>query len=452
MCGLVGFVGSHTSNPYPAKRGDWFEQALFADTFRGPDSTGVFTVSEKGQVYSAKKAMWAPDFISTRAYRSIKGTFADAQMIIGHNRKATQGKVNQSNAHPFTVGHITLVHNGSLSASWRTDLSVTNKGFEVDSQAIAYALSIAPAEEVIPKIRGAFALIWWDDKAKTLNIVRNDERPLYIAYPKDRREEYFMLASEGEMITWLAERNNYEIKDPYILKEGSISSFALDDLALTQREVKLATPFASRTTYTNTTTHGTGNTAPALTATAKGLSKWNLRENSRVTFELTGTTKMKNHNSSDILGDAIYHSGLQVAGRSVSNDVVSDNRAHAYTGEVYGHYHSGKAVVCLVRNVKPSTLSKSAIKAAKRRTKRREDTGGSNVTHFPSATETFPGPQGIHVPRDTMRHVVKNGCGVCGDPILSTDYGSLKWYGSDPICWACQDSDIYKKHLAAEAT
>ena len=46
MCGIVGYITTQNDIYEHARRG-FFKYALMLDTLRGPDSTGVITVSKK---------------------------------------------------------------------------------------------------------------------------------------------------------------------------------------------------------------------------------------------------------------------------------------------------------------------------------------------------------------------------------------------------------------------
>src|SRR3546814_3056993 len=97
-------------------------------------------------------------------------------MLFGHNRAATKGAVNQENAHPFNHGDIVGCHNGTLYNVTNLD---DHKDFKVDSENIFYDMSRNGAKATIAKLQGAFALCWYDESNRTVNLVRNSQRPMY---------------------------------------------------------------------------------------------------------------------------------------------------------------------------------------------------------------------------------------------------------------------------------
>ena len=217
MCGLVGVIGN--INFQDAKV---FQQLLFVDTLRGSHSTGVATNNAQNEVEVYKRALSGPDFLQLKKGSAISSSL-QGDFLLGHNRYATQGLVNDANAHPFTYGNVTLAHNGTLID--QTTLP-DHKDFTVDSENIAYAMGLAKnPEEVISVLKGAFALTWYNDHTMEFHIVRNEERPMWIA--KNSTREVYYYASEKYMLEAILTRNDikYELKE---LPVGVVATFNLE--------------------------------------------------------------------------------------------------------------------------------------------------------------------------------------------------------------------------------
>jgi len=217
MCGLVGVIGN--INFQDAKV---FQQLLFVDTLRGSHSTGVATNNAQNEVEVYKRAVSAPDFLQLKKGNAICSSL-QGDFLMGHNRYATQGLVNDTNAHPFTYGNVTLAHNGTLID--QTTLP-EHKDFAVDSENIAYAMGLAKdPEEVISVLKGAFALTWYNDHTMEFHIVRNEERPMWIA--KHSTREVYYYASERYMLEAILIRNDmkYKLQE---LPVGIVASFNLE--------------------------------------------------------------------------------------------------------------------------------------------------------------------------------------------------------------------------------
>lgn len=222
MCGIVGVLSTEmngVNHPY----GKFFKQALFADTLRGLDSTGVFCLEQKDkdkQPETWKKALAAYDFLQLAHTNKLLRDSADFSMMIGHNRAATKGGIHHHTAHPFQIGDITLVHNGTVS-NHRTLFG--GMQFDVDSEAITHAINEEGYEKVIEKLDGAFTLIWHDAKDGSVNIVRNEERPLAFGKVKDKKT--VLLSSEAHMLRWLAIRNGFSLETIVEPKPGELFQF-----------------------------------------------------------------------------------------------------------------------------------------------------------------------------------------------------------------------------------
>lgn len=172
-----------------------FTELLYLDAVRGWDSTGVFNAKPDGSTMMFKQASVPTEFLQrTQAKKVISeaGVFS----LVGHNRAATKGLVNDDNAHPFQHDAVIGVHNGTL----RTTHQLPNSAkFVVDSDNLYYAMSQEGIDTLIPKVNGAYALVWHDAReAGAVYVLRNSERPLWYAHSKDKATCF--IASEYPMI------------------------------------------------------------------------------------------------------------------------------------------------------------------------------------------------------------------------------------------------------------
>jgi len=231
MCGIIALVAKHQAGFYMPDT-TLFSQMLVADSLRGADSTGVFGVKRNGSVDFVKVGAHPYALLNSKQYSKwAQSMIQDFTIVVGHNRKATSGDVNNENAHPFVHEHIILVHNGTLFN--HKSLADT----EVDSHAIAHLLAKKPPEEAIKEINGAFALIWFNVKDNKLYAVRNNDRPLFYCETND----HIVIASEDTMLTWIAERNAKKWATITALKAGSLLCIDQASKALTFETVPLHT-------------------------------------------------------------------------------------------------------------------------------------------------------------------------------------------------------------------
>ena len=252
MCGIWGFITTETYRGNSDRR-KFIENAAIAGTVRGDDGAGVFIVKHKME--EAETADWVKvasdgySLVCNKHYQEklgIQSKIENIRAVIGHNRSATMGNVDTDNAHPFQEGPITLVHNGTLHTTWElpqsmTDLKKDGQEVEVDSHVIAHNLATAtdPAD-VIKLLDGAFVLIWHDARDHSINVVRNDKRPLHFA--PTACEDTILIASEAEMLHWLAKRNNFNIGGIVFPNPGQLLKFLPGAKAPEVREVPLYVP------------------------------------------------------------------------------------------------------------------------------------------------------------------------------------------------------------------
>ncbi len=225
MCGIVGRAGLLNADDERI-----FKTLLLLDYFRGQDSTGIATISKIGRVEVLKMAddpimlMKHLDFEST-----VVGS-ADA-IWIGHNRAATVGVTSRANAHPFRCDHITGVHNGTLDRSSFQELSSRlDNVYGTDSETIFQHMAKYGVDETVARLQGAWALVWYDEIDKTLNMLKNDKRPLYTCKSERGalKDKILTWASEYKMI--VAARAMADVNDGQLITdEDGFGFFPLPD-------------------------------------------------------------------------------------------------------------------------------------------------------------------------------------------------------------------------------
>jgi glucosamine 6-phosphate synthetase-like amidotransferase/phosphosugar isomerase protein len=189
-----------------------FKEFLYADAVRGFDSTGIAAIRENNSVQVVKKGMPAHEFLTEVPQYTWE---FNNKALIGHNRAATRGHKTDTNAHPFQEGHITLVHNGTLTHHR------SMKEVDVDSHAITHSIKDVGDIKTLQKLSGAFALVWYDAQLKEIKATRNEERPLFIC----ETDQLFIIVSEKELAQWICARNKVKINKTAICTPGVLYSF-----------------------------------------------------------------------------------------------------------------------------------------------------------------------------------------------------------------------------------
>jgi len=222
MCGLVGAVGKID---YQIEK--MFKLMLQLDTVRGPHSTGILSVTREDNASILKK-VGSP--FELEQYKAYDRLFSRCNaVLLGHNRWATKGEVNNINAHPFHCGSIYGAHNGTLTI---TSNLVGHTEFEVDSENIFHNIDVEGVETTIEKLKGAFALTWYDSKTRTLNLTRNNERPLYYAYTEDKCT--VLWASEMWMLKVAADKIGVKIGECFDVAVGNLYTFEVPSVIPSQ--------------------------------------------------------------------------------------------------------------------------------------------------------------------------------------------------------------------------
>lgn len=217
MCGLVGAAG-----PLTGKHEKAVKQMLIFDSIRGEDSTGVAVVNRKGDEIILAKQVGDPfQLFYTKqfelAFKRVN------KVIIGHNRYATQGKVNRQNAHPYEFDSLVGAHNGTLTSKY---CLVDATRFDVDSENLYHHIDKKGLRDALDNMTGAWALVWWDKHEEEIKFLRNKERPLYLCNSDDG---VLFWASEPWMLSVALNRNEIKHTEPKLIPEDQLYSFYVDE-------------------------------------------------------------------------------------------------------------------------------------------------------------------------------------------------------------------------------
>lgn len=227
MCGITGFVGKNSIRNTMI--------GIKSLEYRGYDSAGIAFINnkkvevlkEEGKIENLEK------FINYDL---------DSLISIAHTRWATHGAANKINAHPHSVGKITLVHNGIIENY--KELKNKYKDYkyksETDTEVIAVLMNELYSEykdmlktlnKAIEILKGSYALaIINSDYPDTLYAIRKDS-PLIVGV----KDSDTMLASDVPAILHFT--NKYYLLDNYdIVKVDSKGvRFYNDNKEITKR-------------------------------------------------------------------------------------------------------------------------------------------------------------------------------------------------------------------------
>jgi hypothetical protein len=191
MCGIVGIAGDISILALTQV----FRDMMDVCQVRGRDSTGVIKVSRE-MTYDHAKMVGPPAWLLDTKMYSTRIEREGAAAVVGHCRAKTVGETSNKNAHPFDYPEegIIGVHNGTLTNTHKLHGHAYNK---VDSDILYGHLAKNGVDETFDRLEGAWACVWWDDNSRTLNFIRNDKRPLWFTWSKDKKMMFW--ASEPWM-------------------------------------------------------------------------------------------------------------------------------------------------------------------------------------------------------------------------------------------------------------
>lgn len=205
MCGIVGYIGFREPK-------DVLIEGLKTLEYRGYDSAGIALKND-----TSVQVIKEVGRISSLEEKINKEKLIDSHIGIAHTRWATHGGVTEVNAHPHTIGRVTLVHNGIIENAMELKKKLSGEGVlfktETDTEVLTALIDyyydndpIMAIERAINDVRGSYALaIVFKDQDK-LFAVRKD-LPLIVGYGKD---EYFVASDISAIINYT---NRYSLLD-----------------------------------------------------------------------------------------------------------------------------------------------------------------------------------------------------------------------------------------------
>lgn len=281
MCGITGALSSILTRPEI----EIFEQLMIISTLRGREGAGIITVDADvdkknnfNPVKSHKHLHSGLELLNLKGYKD-KVYNRPKSALIGHCRFPTKGAANSiENVHPHVADDLCGVHNGTM---WSVNSKYLTDN-QSDSLALYKLIAAEGVQEAVNKSSGAYALVWVDNAAETINFLRNSDRPLYFAthdWQADRPTTLFW-ASEENFLELALARNNLKPKT-WILPADEVHSFPYMPEGVLQ---PIITP-CRKQYYSSYNSSGYG----WVTDPATGKQTWKMREAgaTRETFRST---------------------------------------------------------------------------------------------------------------------------------------------------------------------
>ncbi len=184
MCGIWGMVSKHSTGLIDSEIKHMRFLSIIT-SLRGAHSTGYMSARYRELkspeiVFDHIKSIGSPYTLwGQKTFPEWLKKQTNTLCLVGHGRHATAGEINDANAHPFKVGPITFLHNGTINYGLNVPKGAT------DSETVAKAFVDIGVKETLKKIMGAYVFVWLDSRDNTLNIVKNYQRPLHVLEEKN---------------------------------------------------------------------------------------------------------------------------------------------------------------------------------------------------------------------------------------------------------------------------
>ncbi len=137
MCGIVGYVGQHEAS-------EVLLSGLSKLEYRGYDSAGIAVLDRASASLQVRRSVGKLRNLQSR----LQSEPVNGQIGIGHTRWATHGRPSEANAHPHTVGSVTVVHNGIIENHLELKATLMKKGVEFHSETDTEVFSHLIAERL----------------------------------------------------------------------------------------------------------------------------------------------------------------------------------------------------------------------------------------------------------------------------------------------------------------
>ena len=221
MCGIIGYIGKESPI-------EILINGLKSLEYRGYDSAGI-ALKSKDEIEVIKSVGKIVNLEEKVKCREL----IPSHLGIAHTRWATHGKPSEENAHPHTVGKVTLVHNGIIENAEELREKLKKEGVvfnsETDTEVVAALINkyyeSSPVEAInkaLKEVKGSYALGILFKGSDYLFAVRKDS-PLIVGLGEN---ENFIASDIAAIIDYT---NKY-----FLLEENEIAEITKDKVKITK--------------------------------------------------------------------------------------------------------------------------------------------------------------------------------------------------------------------------
>lgn len=228
MCGIVGIVSAWSLSDRDKSIA---KNLLFLDIMRGMDSTGVILGDSidtyaNGQKFNWWRQLGLPNELA-KEEQFRKDWNKKFNSFIGHNRKATAGKVTLANAHPFEKGDIIGVHNGTLLPAdlVRLKAILDKKDLDAlegdtDSEILITVINKVGIKETWSMVEGPAAVAFYNSRENATYLITNGQRPMH--YWHTNADKIFFASEPWMLLVGITRAQNHLNPEPVKLKKNKL--------------------------------------------------------------------------------------------------------------------------------------------------------------------------------------------------------------------------------------
>lgn len=160
MCGIIGYIGRRPAAPI-------LVQGLKELLYRGYDSAGLALVGshDDGGRVDIRKVVGREDGDAASRIQLLLERTSTATAGIGHNRWATHGEPNETNAHPHRdcTDRIFVIHNGIIENCATLKRNLESRGHlfrsDTDTEVLTHLIEEAYTGDLPAAVRSALQLV-----------------------------------------------------------------------------------------------------------------------------------------------------------------------------------------------------------------------------------------------------------------------------------------------------
>ena len=234
MCGIVGYVGKHDAS-------EVLISGLSKLEYRGYDSAGIAVLrsadeGESQATLQVRRSVGKLRFLNERIQQEpVRGSVG-----IGHTRWATHGRPSEENAHPHTVGSVTVVHNGIIENHLELKAGLVERGVtfssETDTEVFSHLIAerlddsdenglLKACQSALAEVRGSYAFVVVSSHFPDQMFAARQGSPMVVGLGEG---ESFVASDVSALLNYTREVIFLEEGDRVLLKRDGIKIYNTD--------------------------------------------------------------------------------------------------------------------------------------------------------------------------------------------------------------------------------